>query len=272
LLAAYDVTKDRRFLRQAMEKDPTDPRVDFAAFFRSEDYTNSQPATAARRQWLETFAESAPDNALANYLLAFDDFKSGQTDDAVRQLLAAAQKGKFQDYSRDFIQNAEEAYRAAGWSEVEAKTVATSMLELPHLVELKQTGLKTLELALLYRQNGDEASAQAALQLGLGLGQHLTEPGQLSLLQELVGCAIQRKILEAMDPASRFGNAGLTAQNQLDAIVQRQQAIQGIVPREALMPTLSEAETAGFYERMKLLGEDAATQWLMKAHGAQPSP
>lgn len=273
LLGAFEATGDHALLREALEKNPDDPRVNFAAFFSAEDYSHTEPASPERRLRLEALARSAPDNALAHYLLAFDDFKAGRTDAAVQQLLAAAQKSKFQDYSLDFIQNAEEAYRAAGRSEAEAKAAATFGLALPHLAELKQTGLRTIELAQLYRQNGDEESARASLQIGFGLGERLTQPGQLSLVHEAVGCAIQLRILEAMTPGSSIGSAGPLAQSQLDAIAQRRASIQEARSKaEAVLPTLAAPDLVNFCNRMNLLGEEAAVQWLLRSHAPQPSP
>jgi tetratricopeptide (TPR) repeat protein len=273
LLGAFYATGDRAFLREAAEKNPDDPRANFAAYFLTREHPITEPASAESRQRLEAFAKTAPDNALPNYLLAFDDFKSGKTDQAVQQLLAAAQKSKFQDYSREFIQNAEDAYRAAGWSEAEAKAVAAFGLMLPHLVELKQAGLKTTELAQLYRQNGDEASAQAALQLALGLGQRLDGGEPLTTIEELVGFAIERRALAAMDPASVIGDTGQTVQGRLDAINQRRKDIKEISSKEeAILPTLSEPDLVSFFDRVKVLGEDAAVLWLVKTHSSQPSP
>ena len=80
LLAAFHATDDRTFLREAMEKYPTDPRVDYVAWFRSQ-------SPEERRQWLDAFKQSAPDNAFANHLSARDYFKSGQNDQAVQELL-----------------------------------------------------------------------------------------------------------------------------------------------------------------------------------------
>src|SRR5205823_10653958 len=165
LLAAFHATDDRTFLREAMEKYPADPRLDYVAWFRSQ-------SPEERRQWLDAFKQSAPDNAFANYLSARDYFKSGQNDQAVQELLVAATK-PIQDYSLDFVQNGEEAYRAAGYSDAEAKMIATSTLLLPQLAEYKQVSLNLVELANAYRQSGDGASAQAALQMATKLGQRL---------------------------------------------------------------------------------------------------
>src|SRR5712671_282667 len=78
LLAASRTTGDRTFLQEAKEKYPNDPRVAFDALIWSKP--------EERRQWLDTFKQSAPDNALPNYLSALEHFKSGQTDQAVQDL------------------------------------------------------------------------------------------------------------------------------------------------------------------------------------------
>ena len=86
LLAAYRASGDRGLLEEAMKSYPTDPKVAFEAVF-TEDTSPEQ-----RRQWLNTFEQMAPDNALANYLSARDYFKAGQTDQAVQELTSAAGK------------------------------------------------------------------------------------------------------------------------------------------------------------------------------------
>jgi len=43
------------------------------------------------------------------------------------------------------------------------------LVAAPQLAHLKRLGQDVAELATLYRQAGDEASAQAALQMGLNL-------------------------------------------------------------------------------------------------------
>jgi len=267
LLAAFHVTGDPALLREAMEKHPDDPRVALAAYYRAEPYDSKTPASAERRQWLEVFAKSAPENALPNYLAALDCFKTGQTDQAVKELFAASQKTKFQDYSREFRQNAEEAYRAAGWSDVEAMAMAYYTAPLMHMSELRQAGPKLVELAGLYRQAGDEASAQAAEQIGLNLSQRLAGPGQSSFIHEQYGMAIERSILRAMDANSILAGTGETVQNRFDALTQRRNVLAqyGQVHNE-LLPTLPNEDIARFFERSKIFGEEAAVQWLIKTY------
>jgi hypothetical protein len=105
------------------------------------------------------------------------------------------------------------------------------------------------------------------------LGQRLEQPGHLTLIEELVGYAIERKVFAAMDPASPIADAGQTGQSRLDAIAQRRAVIKETVPRvDALMPTLAEADLANYFDRLKLFGEEAATQWLLRTHTPKPPP
>ena len=102
-----------------MEKFPGDPGVAFEAACKKD------ASPTERREWLEAFKKAAPDNPLANYLSALDYFKSGQSDQALQELTAALDRPGFADYTEERIQTDEEAYRAAGFSEAEAKMAAT---------------------------------------------------------------------------------------------------------------------------------------------------
>jgi len=276
LLAAFRVTGDAALFREALEKYPNDPRVTFAAYFTFKNQMSPEEC----RQRLDAFKQSAPDNALANYLSAQHNFQSGQTDQAVQELVAAFNKSKFRDYSGDFVQNIEEAYRAAGYSEGEAKAAAAYALPLPQLAELRRLGQNLGELANLYRQAGDESSAQSALQMGLTLGQRVAEPsGQNYLIHDLVGLAIERQILERMDPASPYDSAGHTVQDRLSELAQRREVIrelQGAVDPSGkwdslagVLQTLSEQDLISFFDRVKVSGELEAMRWV-RSRQAKP--
>jgi tetratricopeptide (TPR) repeat protein len=272
LLAAFRATGDATLLREAVDKYPNDPRVNFVALFKSE-------SPEARRHLLEAFKQSAPDNALANYLSAQDYFKSGQTDRAVEELVAASGKHDFGDYSAHLVQNLEEAYRSAGYSALEAKVAAAYDLPLPQLAELRRLGQNLAELAKLYRQAGDATSAEAAWQMGLALGERLGEPSaQNSLVHDFVGLAIQRQILETMDPASPYDSGGRTVRERLDEILSQREELKrlhdptaglGGGQRQDILETLSEQDLASFFDRMKVFGESEALRWARNKQGGR---
>jgi hypothetical protein len=278
LLAAFRATEDAAFLREAAEKYPNDPRVNFVAYFAASHRPDS--SAEERRQRLDALRQSAPENALADYLSAQEHFRSGQTDQAVQDLVAAAGNSRFQDYSADFVQSAEEAYRAAGYSEAEAKVLAACLLPLPQLAQLKGLGQNLVELAALYRQAGDETSAQAALQMGLNLGQRVSElAGSRYLISELVGVKIESLVLESLDPNRRFDEAGRTVKDRLDELAQRRDEIKRLGEpstwlggeRQDVLVTLWESmppqDLISFYDRVKVFGEREALRWALSRIG-----
>ncbi len=256
LLASSRATGDKAYLAEAMEKFPNDPRVAFDAVFKSD-------SPEERRHWLENFKKAAPDNAMTSYLSALDYFKSGQNDQAVQELIAASNKSQFQDYSWDFVQNAEEAWRSAGYSEAETRMVATWELLLPHAAALNQLHRNIMELANAYRQAGDETSAQAALQFNLGLGQQLDGSPNDPLINQLIGIGIQRHALGAMDPNQPYGTSRLTVAEQIKQLTQQDAAIKALVGQmETLQHTMSAQEWITYNDRTRAFGEVNALQWL----------
>jgi hypothetical protein len=263
LLAAYRTSGDTSLLREAMEKYPNDPQVAFEAV-ASKDLSGQE-----KRQWLNTFEQTAPDNALANYLSAFDYFNSGQSDQAVQELARAAGK-KFDDYTLDRIWDDDEAYLSAGYSTAEAGTAASRSLLMTQLLPLKQLGQRMIDLANSYNQAGDQTSAQASLQMAMKLGQTLESASSSSpaLITQLVGVAVERMALGAMDPNSPYGGNGQTVQDQLNQIAQNKAAVNALDQQaEPLMRNLTDQDWVVFTNRRMLFGEVAAMQWVVGKYG-----
>ena len=263
LLAAFRTTEDPALLQEAMQTYPNDPQVGFEAAIRKD------AAPAERRQWLDILKQSAPENALANYLSALDHFKTGQSDQAVQDLIAAAGKSQFNDYSLDRVQADEEAYRAAGYPVADAQVVATSHLLFPQLVQVKELSGKILDLANSYQQAGDGASRQAALQIAVNLGGRYSggsagEP----LIAQLVGTAVERTALGAMDPNGPYGVNGQTAQDRLNQLAQQRTAIRELGQQaDPLWQTMSEQDWISYHNRSTAFGEEAAMRWMVGKYG-----
>ena len=258
LLAAFRSTGEKALLEEAMAQYANDPRVAFAAVFRSD----SSPEE--RRHWLDTFGQSASANPLANYLSSNEYFKSGQTDEAIKELSAAYKKPGSEDYSIDFVQNSEEAYQTAGLSETEAKVAANCLLELPQIAQLKELGRNIVDLANYYKQAGDETSFQATLQIGMNLGQRVSS-GPNSLVQDLVGIAIETQVLQAMNPANPAGLGTRTVKERIDELAQRREAIRALTQQQEnlLRWIAAEPDLANYFERTKMFGEFQAMRWLV---------
>lgn len=259
LLAAFRATQDQTLLQEAIEKYPEDPQVAYTAAYRLEG--------ADRRQWLEAFKKAAPDNALANYLSASEHFKAGQVNQAVEELAAASRQGRFTDYTLEFGQSDEEAWRAAGYSVAEAKTIGASSLLLPHLAETKALAHQMVDLARAYRTSGDASSAELTLQMAVDLGRRLDEPDGSPLVTKLVGRAIEGIGLREMAPDTPHSR-GKTAQERLAEITQERARIKEIATQfDEVAPRLSEQDWISYRDRWRMFGEEEALRWALNKHG-----
>ena len=144
---------------------------------------------------------------------------------------------------------------------------ATWGVTLPQLAQLKGLAQNTVALAASYRQAGDESSAQAALQMAIGLGQQLDAPSGtgMPLVTRLVGIAIERMALGSMDSASAYGDG--TVQQQLDQLVQRRNSIQGMVKQSTLFREQMTADDwLNYNERTRSFGEENALAWMLNKY------
>jgi RNA polymerase sigma factor (sigma-70 family) len=262
LLAAYRTSSDPALLKEAMEKYPNDPRVAFEAVL-DKDLSPEQ-----QRQWLDTFEKSAPDNALANYLSAFNYFNSGQIDQGIQELTAASGKQP-DDYTLARAQDDEEAYLSAGYSAAEAERISDGWLMIPQLSQVKKLGVDLVDLAKAYNQSGDPASAQAAFQMAINLGQGYADPSNdPMLIHQLVGMAIQKIAFSAMDPNASYGNNSQTVQDQINQITQNRAAITELVQQATpWLPTMSDQDILNYENRRRAFGEVAALQWVTDKYG-----
>lgn len=264
LLAGFRTTGDAALLEEAMQKFPHDPHVAFEAAIKKD-----MPA-AERRRWLDALKQSAPDNPLADYLSANEYFRAGHTDKAIEELLRASGKKGFQDFTIDRIQNNEEAYRAAGYTVAEAKSVASTHLLLPYLEQARELAGSIVDLAGSYGQVGDETSRDAALQMAIGLGRHFSEHvSGPYLINEMVGIVVERIALEKMDPAMPFEGSG-TVQDRIAQLAERRASIRGLVQQaDSMWPRLSEADWVSYHSRSMVFGEIAALRWVVGKYSAQ---
>lgn len=220
LIAGLFGSGDAALLREAIEKYSNDPLVNLVNYGTA---VSQNESPEERQQRLEAFKRSAPDNALPNYLSAFDCFSTGQTDKAVQELEDAYGKRSLEDYRTGLFQNIEAMYREAGYSAADASTIAGAT-PIPYLSRLSLLGRQISELADAYHQSGDEPSAQASLQIGLGLGDRLTQAADFPMAN-LAGIRLQERLLATIDPDSPYGANGLTVKDQLAALSQREQRL-----------------------------------------------
>lgn len=260
LITAAALTGNVDCLREAATHAPGDPRVHLRLAFAGATPEERAAAVAALRA-------ADPDNALGDYLAAHADFKSGHTDAAVTNLLLAAGKGPLRDYTLDFAQAAEEAYLSAGYSVAEAKVAGMIGIVLPHFQQLRDVGREMSSLQQEYARAGDTESASALLAMGRHLSSQLQTQAGGTLLGELVGIVTEKTFLNGLPLTAGLTAAGLTAEQRLLELQQRQAAIKEVASASDLLRHLGEREIITYMDRMKLHGEYAALVWLRNKYG-----
>jgi hypothetical protein len=164
----------------------------------------------------------------------------------------------------------EEAYLAAGYPVAEAKALDTEQLILmPDRGELKQLAYDMVELAKSYQRAGDEESTQAALQMATQLGRRYQTggPGQPTI-DQFLGIAIETLALNAMNPASPYGDSGQTVRDRLNQVAQQKAALKELVTQsEPFRQTMADQDWIGYADRLKTFGEEAALRWVLSKYG-----
>ena len=249
LLAAFRLTGDLAFLSQADQAFPSNVMVQTELALRSEDETE-------RRHAIDAMRRADPANALGDYLSAHDHLRHGRSQQAFEDLLAAAGKTQFDDYSLNAMQTAEEAYLATGFSPVEAKAAAMIGLQRQQIQPMRSLAQQLQDLHQGYLNAGDTASAASIRQMGSALGRQMQHTAGY-LIDELSGIAIQKQFLDPATDSARH----LELTQRLDSI---KRSLEGDPIR--LLQNMDAPEAIAYFDRLKLYGESTAMQWLRQRH------
>ena len=133
---------------------------------------------------------------------------------------------------------------------------------------LRQLGQDMVGLATGYQQSGDSTSAQAALQMTVNLGQRVNAPDGPTAVGRLVGMNIESIAFNAMDPASPFGDAGQTVQDQMNQLAQQRTALMELGKQfSSVASTMSDQDWINYRDREWAFGQTVAQQWAISKYG-----
>ena len=256
LLAAFQATRDKEYLKMAAASFPNDPNV-------LSQIVANKVFPEREREWLEKFKAVSPDNSLSSYLSANDYFKNKDPEKALQELAEGMGKPRYQDYLREKVQDLEEVYLLAGKSPAEAKAAAAWDLLMPHLQEVRNLSKEMAGLQKQYLAEGDKAAADTMASFGVTLANQVSTGGFDVLINHLVADAIERDLLKNIDPSTQLNGLQTTVQSRLDEIARDREAMKkGATLFDKWNQTASEADKISFYDRLKLYGEPAALSWL----------
>jgi hypothetical protein len=264
LLNAFVETGDTNFLAEAAEKYPDNPIVQWAM-------VNQKTSPEERQHWLEKLKTSSPDNALPNYLSALDKLKAGNTEQALAEIDAGSKKMSVNSFERERQQSREEMYLLAGYSPLEARSKGMETVLLPNLSELKALAQEMSALQQKYLAAGDSSSAQQLAALGLEVGGKVADgKSSPTLINQLVGYAMENIALKNLDAGTYYDFLGKTAGERIQEIKNQKQEIKDLTPVwNDHYVHLSDTEKMIFLDRSRLYGELNAMKWLKRTYGRE---
>jgi hypothetical protein len=251
LLAAYQITKDEAYLKEALKKFPKDPQLLLASAHLEND-------PSKRLEIYDRMRGEDPGNGLVDLVFAKALFDLGKNEEAFARL-RLGEGNPLNDFSQSSWQNREEAYASAGYSATESKLMAACSLTKPDAIQSLGVAKKLRELKLVYQAAGDEESVAQVDATQLALARQY-EKGP-SLLDQLVGVVHEKLILK--------DNLSAEAHQALADIDLRKEAIKTSSKKLREMvasDSVSESDWGSYFDRVKVLGEASAISWLLEKY------
>lgn len=260
LLAAFQVSLNTAYLREAATNFPANPAVQFAVI-------GNHVFPDEQRQWIDAFKVSSPDNAMAWYFSALDYFNGNQPGQAAQDLAQATRRQMFSDYGSQTVQAVEEMYNSSGWPDLAAMAVAPGTTESasPYASMLKQLGMDVVQCQQQDLAQGNTEGANTMAAESMTLAGELRQSS--SPISELVGIGIEKKLLNQLDPSANYDFLGESVASLQAELDQQKNSIKSVMQnRDLVRPTLGETDLAGYWEREKMYGEMYAMQWLQSLY------
>lgn len=248
LLAAFRLSKDQAFLREAMEKFPNNPQVLLASLQLFGD-------PAKRLEMLEKLKLADPDNGLADCLSARSLFDLGKNDEAFASLSQFAGK-PIRDYTVLSSQDVEEAYLAAGFSPIEAKTISLYQSSKSLVLEMRAVADGLKKMRENHQSAGDDEAVQSSRDIQLQMAREAQNGG--FLVDSLIAISIEKRVFKEIDtPEARA--------RMEEMELQKNSMTEGTNRVSALMENayVPESDWLLYFDRAKLFGEKAANDWML---------
>lgn len=267
LIAAWRLSDDSAFLREAVTLFPDNPQVQFALL-------QADLFPEERLDWLKRFKITAEDNPLPSFLLARELLQAGGVDAAIAEIVATRTRSRFSDYFAEELLARESAFLEAGHSPGRAKMGAMSVsVSIQELGQIRKV-VSDENLIRRVKELGEDtwsqfadAVFQLAESLQSGPGRHVTH--------QMVGHSLEAMILAHYPNDLVIPALGGTPAEVRQAHAAHLDQRREFARRAPTILRASEEELIGYFDRLKVLGELEAMHWLAERHGlraTEPTP
>jgi hypothetical protein len=255
LLAAWHLGADTAWLDEAAKLHPDDPRVALAKL------STLDATSGDANEWIQRLKQADPENAMGWCYEALSAFKGGSPDEARAALAEAAQRGRFDVYTKESAAELTKAYRSAGVDGLEAEMLGLFGVSIPQA----QLAMNVQREAISQLGgNLDDELVQDMLKLSKAVRGD-EDPG--FLITQLVGSSMERKLLAELNTLDLIPGTRTFVLERLGDLDSEKNLVRSLVQKTVpLMPALSESELRQYFKRTTVEGELKAMQWLLARH------
>ncbi len=255
LVALARATGDPAWMARALAEHPEDPRVQLERWCQAKTPQEKAAAVAALRA-------ADPDNPLGHYLATRQPVEGGDLGAVASLLVDASLAETYTSYAAETFGETAEVFRASGLGEFDALNAAMAAGGVVDVgINLHQLGDDMRELQHVFVEMGYWDEADFMFERTLALGEQLQDADLL--IDNLVGVALQRKLLSSFDPATIVDLSGTTAGERLAQLEVESAELETLWPDAGEhIRNLDEASIAKYRTILTKDGEAAAMRWL----------
>lgn len=251
------IAENPDWIRQAIELDPDNAHLLFIGA------THSAFSEAERLSLSARFYQQDAQNGLAAFIFAAQLFKNGDTKKGIEILQSSQGRPRIDTFAIQTQLLMDDAYIAAGYSPLEAKTHSLFGLKIPYYSDLQS--LVTSIHGMGHSLPPEQAANLRALSATIGM--RLKEQTRsVTFVDHLIGLKLEEKTLEGLADDSPSPYQGITVQEARNAITREREELRKVMqlaPLDTIMASDSES-VAGYIDRIRLLGEREAAKWWLE--------
>ncbi|MBK1881870.1 hypothetical protein JIN85_05560 [Luteolibacter pohnpeiensis] len=252
LLTAYNLSNDESYLREAMEKDPENPRVLLTSL-----QITSDPAETLKT--LEVLKRVDPNNALGNLLSAKALLDQGDIEAALQEMELGQDKS-IESYLNDQIRNTEEAFLSAGFSPLESKFSALNSCGNASRLRLGDLSRGLMKSATSIQDNEDTQIREQIRNNQLVMANQIRSSGNY-LLDSIVADRVLSYALQVQQTPE--AEAQIAANRERNKDLAKQAERIGCLMSYDSIP---DSEWSEYFDRLQQSGEISAIEWMLSKH------